>query len=42
MSGLNSSSYGVKNFLSIPVYVSSGPLLECSCIKLFVRLLICG
>jgi hypothetical protein len=40
MSGLNSSSYGVENILSVATDVACSPFLERPCIEVFVSLLI--
>ncbi len=40
MSGLDTSSYGVKNILSVSRYFALSPFVECSCIKVLVRLFV--
>src|SRR5882762_8777770 len=40
MSGLDSSSYGVKNILSVSRYIALSPFVERSCIKVLVRLFV--
>ena len=40
VSGLDSSSYGVKNILSVSRYIALSPFVECSCIKVLVRLFV--
>jgi len=40
VSGLDSSSHGVKNILSVSRYIALSPFVECSCIKVLVRLFV--